>query len=43
VISHDRYLLDRIPDRIIEVRDGQAFSSPGGYDDWLEARGRVPA
>jgi ATP-binding cassette subfamily F protein 3 len=39
VISHDRYLLDRIPDRIVEVRDGQAFSSPGGYDDWLEARG----
>ena len=43
VISHDRYLLDRIPDRILEVRDGQALSSPGGYDDWLEARGRVPA
>ena len=43
VISHDRYLLDRIPDRIVEVRDGQAFSSPGGYDDWLAARGKVPA
>jgi ATP-binding cassette, subfamily F, member 3 len=43
VISHDRYLLDRIPDRIVEVRDGRAFSSPGGYDDWLQARGRVPA
>ncbi len=43
VISHDRYLLDRIPDRIVEVRDGQAFSSPGSYDDWAEARGRVPA
>ena len=27
VISHDRYLLDRIPDRIVEVRDGAAFSS----------------
>ena len=43
VISHDRYLLDRIPDRIVEVRDGQAFSSPGSYDDWAEAMGRVPA
>ena len=32
-----------VMDRIIEVRDGQAFSSPGGYDDWLEARGRVRA
>jgi ATP-binding cassette subfamily F protein 3 len=38
VISHDRYLLDRIPDRIVEVRDGRAFSSPGGYDDWQDAR-----
>ncbi|MET0800354.1 MAG: ribosomal protection-like ABC-F family protein [Actinomycetota bacterium] len=43
VISHDRYLLDRIPDRIIEVRDGRAFASPGGYDDWLAAHGAVPA
>jgi ATP-binding cassette subfamily F protein 3 len=43
VISHDRYLLDRIPDRIVEVHDGQAFSSPGGYDDWAESRGRVSA
>ncbi len=38
VISHDRYLLDRIPDRIVEVREGQAFSSLGGYDDWASAR-----
>jgi ATP-binding cassette, subfamily F, member 3 len=38
VISHDRYLLDRIPDRIVEVRDGQAFASQGGYDDWAAAR-----
>ena len=43
VISHDRYLLDRIPDRIVEVRDGRAFSSPGGYDDWLSARQQVRA
>ena len=38
VISHDRYLLDRIPDRIIEVRDGSVASSAGGYDDWASAR-----
>jgi ATP-binding cassette subfamily F protein 3 len=38
VISHDRYLLDRIPDRIVEVRDGAVTSSPGGYDDWAAAR-----
>jgi ATP-binding cassette subfamily F protein 3 len=40
IISHDRYLLDRIPDRILEVRDGEVHSSIGGYDDWAEARGR---
>ncbi len=43
VISHDRYLLDRIPDRIVEVRDGQAWSTPGGYDDWLLATGSADA
>jgi ATP-binding cassette, subfamily F, member 3 len=43
VISHDRYLLDRIPDRIVEVRDGQAFAFPGGYDDWASAREPVGA
>jgi ATP-binding cassette subfamily F protein 3 len=43
VISHDRYLLDRIPDRILEVRDGQVRSSLGGYDDWAAARTEVGA
>ena len=38
VISHDRYLLDRIPDRILEVRDGAVTSWIGGYDDWAAAR-----
>jgi ATP-binding cassette, subfamily F, member 3 len=40
VISHDRYLLDRIPDRIVEVRDGSVASRVGGYDDWVSARPR---
>ena len=40
VISHDRYLLDRIPDRIVEVRDGRVTSTVGGYDDWAVARSR---
>ena len=38
VISHDRYFLDRIPDRIVEVRDGEVTSHIGGYDDWAAAR-----
>jgi ATP-binding cassette, subfamily F, member 3 len=40
VISHDRYLLDRIPDRIVEVRDGLVTTSLGGYDDWVVSRER---
>jgi ATP-binding cassette, subfamily F, member 3 len=36
VISHDRYFLDRIPDRILEVRDGEVRAYSGGYSDWLE-------
>ena len=35
-ISHDRYFLDRIVDRIVEVRDGGAISNEGGYTAWLE-------
>jgi ATP-binding cassette, subfamily F, member 3 len=38
VISHDRYLLDRLCDRILEVRDGSVRSFEGGYDDWVAAR-----
>ncbi|HEV2403895.1 MAG TPA: ABC-F family ATP-binding cassette domain-containing protein [Ktedonobacterales bacterium] len=35
VISHDRYFLDRIADRIFEVRDGELLSHDGGYSAWL--------
>jgi ATP-binding cassette subfamily F protein 3 len=38
VISHDRYLLDRLCDRLLEVRDGEVRSFDGGYDDWVAAR-----
>jgi ATP-binding cassette, subfamily F, member 3 len=37
-ISHDRYFLDRMADRVVEVRDGAAQSSLGGYSDWLLRR-----
>ncbi len=36
VISHDRYFLDRITDRIIEVRAGEVSSYEGGYSAWAE-------
>ncbi|GAC1387862.1 MAG: ABC-F type ribosomal protection protein [Candidatus Saccharimonadales bacterium] len=34
VITHDRDVL-RTVDRILEIRDGQAFNFPGNYDDYL--------
>jgi ATP-binding cassette subfamily F protein 3 len=37
-VSHDRYFLDRISDRIVEVADGRATASEGGYSDWYAAR-----
>ena len=36
VISHDRYFLDRIVDRIVEVGDGEARSYEGSWSDWYE-------
>jgi len=36
VISHDRYFLDRIVDRIVEVEGGEARAFEGGYSDWFE-------
>jgi ATP-binding cassette subfamily F protein 3 len=37
-ISHDRYFLDRMADRVVEVRDGEARSWLGGYSEWLARR-----
>ena len=39
VISHDRYFLDRIVDRIVEVGDGEARSYEGSWSDWYERTG----
>jgi ATP-binding cassette subfamily F protein 3 len=43
VISHDRYFLDRIADRIVEVRDGDVRATEGGYSAWLERHEHVDA
>jgi ATP-binding cassette subfamily F protein 3 len=34
-VSHDRYFLDRIADRIVEVRDLEVRSYEGGFSDWV--------
>ncbi len=40
-ISHDRYFLDRIADRIVEVAGGDVRLYEGGYSDWARARQRA--
>ena len=38
VISHDRYFLDRIVDRIVALEDGALVAHVGGYSDYLADR-----
>ena len=37
--SHDRYFLDRIADRTLEVQDGQTRAYEGGYSSWYARTG----
>jgi len=36
VVSHDRYFLDRVVDRIFELRDGELHVYEGGYSYYAE-------
>ncbi|GMU36492.1 MAG: ATP-binding cassette domain-containing protein [Phycisphaerae bacterium] len=38
IISHDRYLLDRLAERIVEVAGGKASSYPGNYSNYVHVR-----
>jgi ATP-binding cassette subfamily F protein uup len=38
IVTHDRYFLDRVVDRMIEVSEEGLTSWEGGYTDYLEAR-----
>ncbi len=38
LVSHDRYLLNKITDRIIELWDGKAICYPGGYSYYEEKK-----
>jgi len=37
IVSHDRYLLDRVTTRMLELDRGSAFLHEGGYGSYLEA------
>jgi ATP-binding cassette subfamily F protein 3 len=34
-VSHDRYFVDRLAEKVVEVGGGQALVYPGGYEDFL--------
>jgi ATP-binding cassette, subfamily F, member 3 len=38
LVSHDRHFLDRLVDRVIEIRDGQAFEYKGNYSYFISKR-----
>ena len=38
VISHDRYFLDRVVDRMLVLTDGAVQTFDGGYSEWYGAR-----
>ncbi len=38
LVTHDRYFLDRVVDRIVELEHGRLIVYDGGYADYLEAR-----
>jgi ATP-binding cassette, subfamily F, member 3 len=41
VISHDRYFLDRVVDRIVQLEDGALSVYPGGYSDYQAAKAGI--
>jgi ATP-binding cassette subfamily F protein 3 len=41
VISHDRYFLDRVVDRVVELDDGALTEYVGGYSDYQAAKDRA--
>lgn len=38
LVSHDRYFLDKVTNRIVEIFDGNIFDHPGNYQSYLESK-----
>lgn len=38
LVSHDRYFLDDLAERVLEIRDGRLYDYPGNYSYFLEKR-----
>jgi ATP-binding cassette subfamily F protein 3 len=42
-VSHDRYFVDRLASKVVDVGGGQALPYPGGYEDFLLWKARRAA
>ncbi len=42
-VSHDRYFIDRLATRVLEVEDGAVTSYPGNYEDYLRRKEALAA
>jgi ATP-binding cassette, subfamily F, member 3 len=42
VVSHDRYFLDKIAGRVVEISDGALVSYPGNFTEYWIAKKRIP-
>jgi len=43
MVTHDRYVLDAIADRVLELEDGKLTEFSGGYADYLEQKAELVA
>jgi len=42
-VSHDRYFVDRLATKVLEIGDGEARLYPGGYEDFVDWKRRREA
>jgi len=43
IVSHDRFFLDNLIARVIEIRDGRIYDYPGNYSYFIEKRAQLLA
>ncbi|MBA7498359.1 putative ABC transporter ATP-binding protein YheS [subsurface metagenome] len=43
IVSHDRFFLDNLITRVIEIRDGKVYDYPGNYSYFIEKRAQLLA
>jgi ATP-binding cassette subfamily F protein 3 len=41
IVSHDRFFLDRLVNRVIELRDGRSIDYPGNYSYFIQKRSEM--